>query len=202
MPIPYLPTFESQKTEHAILRGSEATKPKGGKLLRGGGCPPSHGRELLHFWTSNCAIWYSGAYLERKFRLKIYCIAWKATNLKIPKTECSVFLGFKNFKNRTVLLKTERLASLQYIPCKNQSLWNVSAPVSSTGLSAQSLAKSASLLHQPWYTQTGCPHVFHTSGTRTPYSNQWRWHPLGGWNSSGPYHQGCRLLSRCKCRNL
>ena len=54
----------------------------------------------------------SGAYLERKFRFKIYCIAWKATNLKIPKMERSVFLGFKNFKNRTVLLKTERLASL------------------------------------------------------------------------------------------
>ena len=57
----------------------------------------------------------SGAYLERKFRLKIYCIAWKATNLKIPKTERSVFLGFKNFKNGTVLLKTERLASLHFI---------------------------------------------------------------------------------------
>ena len=57
----------------------------------------------------------SGAYLERKFRLKIYCIAWKATNLKIPKTERSVFLGFKNFKSRTVLLKTEQLASLYKI---------------------------------------------------------------------------------------
>ena len=34
----YLPTFESQKTEHEILRGSEATKPEGAKRPRGGGC--------------------------------------------------------------------------------------------------------------------------------------------------------------------
>ena len=37
------------------LRGSEATKPEGAKLPRGGGCgrgcPPSHGRELFHFPT-------------------------------------------------------------------------------------------------------------------------------------------------------
>ena len=113
----YLPTFESQKTEHAILRGGEATKrkPKGGKPLKGGGCvpPPTVGSFCI-FGLQNCAIWYSGAYLERKFRLKIYCIAWKATNLKIPKMERSVFWGFKNFKNRTVLLKKERLASLLY----------------------------------------------------------------------------------------
>ena len=31
-------------------RGREATE--GGRV-----CPPSHGRELLHFWTWNCAIW-------------------------------------------------------------------------------------------------------------------------------------------------
>ena len=111
--LPYLPTFESQKTEHAILRGSEATKPEGGKLPRGGGgggggCgrgvweggvpPPTVGS----FCIFGLQIVQSGAYLERKFRLKIYCIAWKATNLKIPKTERSVFWGFKNFKNRTV----------------------------------------------------------------------------------------------------
>ena len=103
LPITYLPTFESQKTEHTILRGSEATKPEGGVP------PPTVGS----FCIFGLQIVQSGAYLERKFRLKIYCIAWKATNLKIPKTERSVFLGFKNFKNRTVLLKTERLASLQ-----------------------------------------------------------------------------------------
>ena len=36
-PYAYLPTFESQKTEHAILQGSKATKPEGGKLPGGGG---------------------------------------------------------------------------------------------------------------------------------------------------------------------
>ena len=107
----YLPTFESQKTEHAILRESEATKPEGGKLPRGGGgCgrggvkggvspPPMVGS----FCIFGLQIVQSGAYLERKFRLKIYCIAWKATNLKIPKTERSVF--FWALKTS----KTERL---------------------------------------------------------------------------------------------
>ena len=38
--------------------GSGATKPEEAKRLsRGKVCPPSHGRELLHFWTWNCAIW-------------------------------------------------------------------------------------------------------------------------------------------------
>ena len=35
-----------------ILRGCVATEPERAKRLRGGeggGCPPSHGRELLHF---------------------------------------------------------------------------------------------------------------------------------------------------------
>ena len=102
-----------RKQNTRYCEGAKRPSPREGSSWGGEGVPPSHGRELLHFWTSNCAIWYSGAYLERKFRLKIYCIAWKATNLKIPKTERSVFLGFKNFKNRTVLLKTERLASLK-----------------------------------------------------------------------------------------
>ena len=113
LPFSYLPTFESQKTEHAILRGSKATKPEGGKLPRGeGGVPPPR---VGSFCIFGLQIVQSGAYLERKFRLNIYCIAWKATNLKIPKTERSVFVGFKNFKNGTVLLKTERLASLHFV---------------------------------------------------------------------------------------
>ena len=29
-----------------------AKRPRGG-----GGCPPSHGRELFHFGVRNCAIW-------------------------------------------------------------------------------------------------------------------------------------------------
>ena len=92
-----------RKQNTRYCEGAKRPSPREGSS-RGGegvgrGCPPSQ-------------IVQSGAYLERKFRLKIYCIAWKATNLKIQKTERSVFWGFKNFKNRTVLLKTERLASL------------------------------------------------------------------------------------------
>ena len=69
---PYLPTFESQKTEHAILRGSKATKPEGGKLPRGeGGVPPPR---VGSFCIFGLQIVQSGAYLERKFRLKIYCM--------------------------------------------------------------------------------------------------------------------------------
>ena len=37
----YLPTFESQKTEHEILRGSEATE--GGRVWEGGPPPPTVG---------------------------------------------------------------------------------------------------------------------------------------------------------------
>ena len=36
------------------LRGSVATERGDGV---GGGCPPSHGKELFHFSTWKCAIW-------------------------------------------------------------------------------------------------------------------------------------------------
>ena len=68
--IPYLPTFESQQMEHEILRGSEATKPEGAKLPRGGGgCvpPPTVGS----FCIFGLKIVQFGAYLERKFGLKV-----------------------------------------------------------------------------------------------------------------------------------
>ena len=67
--VAYLPTFESQKTEHEILRGSEATKPEGAKRPRGGGCvpPPTVGS----FCIFGLKIVQSGAYLERKFRLRM-----------------------------------------------------------------------------------------------------------------------------------
>ena len=58
----YLPTFESQKTEHEILRGSEATE--GG----GGGVPP---HTVGSFCIFGLKIVQSGAYLERKFGLKV-----------------------------------------------------------------------------------------------------------------------------------
>ena len=102
-----------RKQNTRYCEGAKRPSPREGSSRGGegvgGGCPPSHGRELLHFWTSNYAIW---CIPREEIQAKIYCIAWKATNLKIPKTECSVFWGFKNFKNGTVLLKTEWLASL------------------------------------------------------------------------------------------
>ena len=58
--ITYLPTFESQKTEHEILRGSEATE--GGRVWEGGGS----------FCIFGLKIVQSGAYLERKFGLKVW----------------------------------------------------------------------------------------------------------------------------------
>ena len=54
----YLPTFESQKTEHEILRGSEATE--GGEGVVGSFC------------IFGLKIVQSGAYLERKFGLKVW----------------------------------------------------------------------------------------------------------------------------------
>ena len=70
----YLPTFESQKTEHEILRGSEATKPEGAKRPRvweGGVPPPTHPPPTVgSFCIFGLKIVQSGAYLERKFGLK------------------------------------------------------------------------------------------------------------------------------------
>ena len=55
----------SQKHEGAqSLRGSVATER--GECV-GGGCPPSHARELFHFFYLKNV--QSGAYLRRKFRL-------------------------------------------------------------------------------------------------------------------------------------
>ena len=68
-------------------------------MWEGGVPPPTVGS----FCIFGLQIVQSGAYLERKFRLKIYCIAWKATNLKIPKTERSVFWGFKTSKTEQFL---------------------------------------------------------------------------------------------------
>ena len=62
----YLPTFESQKTEHKILRGSEATE--GGRVWEGGVPPPTVGS----FCIFGLKIVQSGAYLERKFGLKVW----------------------------------------------------------------------------------------------------------------------------------
>ena len=63
--IAYMPTFENQKTEHKVLRGSEATE--GGE---GGIPPPTVGT----FCTFGLQIVQYYAYLEGKLGLKIDCI--------------------------------------------------------------------------------------------------------------------------------
>ena len=63
-----MPTFENQKTEHKVLRGSEATE--GGRVWEGGIPPPTVGT----FCTFGLQIVQYYAYLEGKLGLKIDCI--------------------------------------------------------------------------------------------------------------------------------
>ena len=117
-----------RKQNTRYCEGAKRPSPREGSSRGGEGVPPP---TVGSFCIFGLQIVQSGAYLERKFRLKIYCIAWKATNLKIQKTERSVFLGFKNFKNRTVLLKTEQLASLIVLSSRTDFFVNMSGQISS-----------------------------------------------------------------------